>query len=383
MASSTQSNSKSTTSSSVEELSLIDRLVSEEGMFLIPPEQAAGLRLRCLHEALAWHLDPESPYGRYAERQGFSLPKLQEPGGLNAVPLLPSALFKRRGVSVAHPRAGDILWTTSSGTQGGLSQIPRDDTTLRRFFSSIAILTKSVLEVENPDADLLALGPPADEAKNLWIAYVTAGTAVLLPRTKHYVRDGALHIEDAIRDLQALEGVHVGIMGPPPLILELAKAVSARRVPLRLRHTSQVITIGGWKRRSGEAVPRADFDETVSSAFGLGVAQVRDIFNMVELNTVIMECSAKSLHIPPWLYVRARNHATLEVVPSGVSGVLSYLDPTAVSYPAFILSDDLGVVFENQTCACGRTSDVLKIERRLNTVETRGCALKMDTIGAS
>jgi len=98
---------------------------------------------------------------------------------------------------------------------------------------------------------------------------------------------------------------------------------------------------------------------------------------MVELNTVVLECSAKRKHVPPWLYVRARNAADLTVLDDCEEGVLSFLDGTAESYPAFILSDDIGAVVSNMKCECGRTTDVVEIRRRVRRIEERGCALRM------
>src|SRR5512140_3549984 len=101
-------------------------------------------------------------------------------------------LLKRPGISIVHPAAQDILWTTSSGTKGGISQIPRCDTTLRRFFAGIGNLTNEMLQLENSNIFVFNFGPDAEEAKNLWISYVMAGVTVLLPRSENYVRGGVL-----------------------------------------------------------------------------------------------------------------------------------------------------------------------------------------------
>jgi long-chain-fatty-acid---luciferin-component ligase len=362
------------------DVSSLDQLVSEDGIFDLAPAEIAALRLGLLAQAVRWHLHPAAPYAGYARRQGFDPDLLATPAGLDRLPLLPSMLLKRRGVSVVHPEVDDVLWTTSSGTKGSISQIPRCDATLRRFFAGIGNLTNEMLGLENPSLFVLNFGPDAEEARNLWISYVMAGVTVLLPRSENYVRGGVLRIEQALCDLRQHRAERVAVIGPPPLLLELANAIAARKLDIALTSDSFVVTIGGWKRRSGEQLPREQFGEALHRAFGVAPIQVRDTFNMVELNTVLIECAEHKLHVPPWLYARARDCQTLDVVPSGQSGVLSYLDPTAVSYPGFVLSDDLGTVQEELACACGRRSDVLRIERRLNTMESRGCALKMDGI---
>jgi long-chain-fatty-acid---luciferin-component ligase len=84
--------------------------------------------------------------------------------------------------------------------------------------------------------------------------------------------------------------------------------------------------------------------------------------------------------VPPWLRVTARDPGDLRVLGEGESGMLGYVDPLATSYPGFVLSDDLGTVSYGVDCACGRRSDMLRIERRLSRVESRGCALKLDQV---
>lgn len=360
------------------QIDAIDQLIAENGVFAFDAAQVEDLRLGLIRDAVGWHLRAGSPYAAYAARQGFDPAELRAAAGLNRVPLLPSMLFKREAVTVAHPESDGILWTTSSGTKGSISRIPRDDITLRRFFASIGNLSNEMLAIENSDISVFNLGPDADEARNLWISYVMAGMAVMLPRSSYYIRAETFRVEELISDLHAATGERIAVIGPPPLLLDLAETLLARRITLNLRADSVLVAIGGWKRRSGEWVPRSLFDERLSAAIRLPAMQVRDTFNMVELNTVLIECSHKRLHIPPWLYVRARDTATLGVLPGGASGVLSYLDPTARSYPSFFLSDDLGIVEENVVCACGRWGDIMRIERRLNTMESRGCALKME-----
>jgi long-chain-fatty-acid---luciferin-component ligase len=140
-----------------------------------------------------------------------------------------------------------------------------------------------------------------------------------------------------------------------------------------------VITAGGWKRATGSVVPRDELTDLVVSAFALPEGgQVRDCFNMVELNSVLFECEHQVKHVPPWLRVTARDPGTLEVLPSGAQGTLAFLDALPTSYPGFLLSDDFGTVRYGVACPCGRTSDVLDVTRRIQTVEARGCALKMD-----
>ncbi len=80
----------------------------------------------------------------------------------------------------------------------------------------------------------------------------------------------------------------------------------AARGGLQFKARMKVVTIGGWKRREGERVSRTELSDVVCRSLGLDNDHyVRDAFNMVELNTVIMECERHKLHVPPWLRVDA------------------------------------------------------------------------------
>jgi len=362
-----------------ESLDELDYLIAKEDPFEYSAAEVEEMRLKFIKKSVAWHLQPGTSYADYAERRHFSLTALKSPADILKVPLLPSMLFKRANVNLAHPLSDDFTNTTSSGTKGSVSNIPRDDQTLRRFFSSIGNLSNELLDIQNPDIYVFNLGPDTDEAKNLWISYVMAGTTVLLPKIKHYILDGTFLIEDLLIDLQEAQDKRILLIGPPPLLMDLAQIIKRRRISLKFKHeNSLVVSIGGWKKRNGEKVEREVYDAEMSQALSLPQKQIRDSFNMVELNTVLLECEHKNLHIPPWLSVSTRKPADLSPQQDGEEGILAFLDPTATSFPGFVLSDDIGVVNKNVKCQCGRSSDTLKIIRRLNTMEARGCALKLD-----
>jgi long-chain-fatty-acid---luciferin-component ligase len=360
-------------------ISELDSLLGSDGLFHLESAEAVGIRVRHVRDAVALHLDRNSRYREYAARCDFDLDSPDAARGtslLDAVPLLPTSVFKR---PLEHVRTGDdpVITTTSSGTLGTISRVPRDDVTLMRFYATVTAGIRGVLGVEDSTTPVLNLLPPVDQVEHLWVSYVMSGVALLFPSTS-YVDGVGFDVDALLGDLAAVPASRsVGLVGPPSLLLEVAVAAAAAG-GLRLPSDSIVIAMGGWKRRQSGAVDRSAFDGTVAAALGLDPSRVRDAFNMVELNTVIVECEHKRKHCPPWLYARARDPRTLRPLPSGVAGVLSFLDATATSYPGFVLSDDLGSVDQDVACPCGRRTDVLRILRRVRRTESRGCALKIE-----
>ncbi|HEY9524955.1 MAG TPA: hypothetical protein VIR33_17090 [Thermopolyspora sp.] len=358
---------------------LDDVLYQTDDLFALDRERVTQVRFTALSAAFRRHFDGCADYRRYAEGRGVGPDDIDDPHRLDLIPLVPTSVFKRKEL-VTRPLDGRARVCVSSGTQGGRSHIVRDRRTLERFVGSVDQGGRLLgVDTDRP-GHIFVLGPDTAEAGDLWFSYVLSICDLLLP-TSFHVRGGIFRMDELLEALNdRTAGVRPVVLGPPVLVRELAEVVKDRYGTLDLgSDDGLVITAGGWKRAAGSAVPRDELSDLAVQAFALrDRGQVRDCFNMVELNTVLFECESQVKHIPPWLRVTARDPANLAPLPSGVEGTLAFLDALPTSYPGFVLSDDFGIVRYGVACACGRTSDTLAVTRRIQTVEARGCALKMD-----
>jgi long-chain-fatty-acid---luciferin-component ligase len=355
----------------------LDHVIFGEGMFDLPLSQQRALREVHVREALAHHLACCPAYADFARRQGFVAGA--DAAVLHAIPVIPTAVFKRR--QVISTDAGEVAkWCLSSGTRGAQSRVGRDRMSLERLLGSVRAGITLIDAWEEDDLEVVHLGPDRQEAGDIWFLYVMSLIELLYP-TRHFVRHGRFDAQGAIaRILEVLERSdrHIGVVGPPFRVMELIESIesSGTRVDAGARMT--VLTAGGWKRLAGGQISREALRERVCSAMGLQAAsQVRDAFNQVELNTVFVECAAHRLHVPPWVCVMTRDARDLQPQSAGTAGVLSYLDASATSYPAFLVTDDVGTVHEGR-CACGREGVTLQVERRLARITERGCSLALD-----
>jgi long-chain-fatty-acid---luciferin-component ligase len=353
-------------------------LVDDDMLFRWSAERRAETALAAIRAAAAHHIEACEPYARLCRARGFAADQLNTPADLARVPLVPSSAFKHQALMSCPPEQ-IVKHCLSSGTQGTVSTVSRDDLTLKRFLGSTQQLADLMLGL--PDrGEVFNLGPDSDEAGDLWFAYVMSILELLFP-ARHYVSRGEYAVHRLIADLGKVpEGVTPILVGPPALFAVLADTVESSHAQLNLGAAGAfAVTAGGWKRRDGEAIDAPTLAAKLTAALGLeGPHRVRDTFNMVELNTVVFECEQHRKHLPPWLHVSAREPGTLELLPAGETGVLAWLDPTAASYPAFLLSDDFGRI-DADACPCGRTGESVQIIRRVRKVETRGCALKIDS----
>lgn len=336
-------------------------------------------RVRWIREAVRLHLDGNVAFARLAAAARFDVELIKSVQDAAAIPLLSSGLFKK--AKILTRTDSPVRACLSSGTRGTQSIVYRDETTIERFVGTVLHgLRNSGLHSRAREGFVLA--PAVDDSEGTWFTYVM-GLIEMLYDTRFYVSEEKFRPDDLYADLRDLAAdSHPAIVGPPSLVLEFINWMADRDVRLDLGDADgHVVTAGGWKSFS-EPISRDELTRRIGEYLRIAPSACRDAFNMVELNTVIFECAERRKHLPPWLIVMARDPRTLDVLPAGETGILCYIDPTATSYPCFILSDDFGVV-RDDPCPCGQAGSTLEIARRIDTIDERGCSRKMSRYAAS
>ena len=321
-----------------------------------------------------YHFEACALFRRYCENLGRDGSETE----ISDLPLFPTSVFKHAKVLSTAER--DIEnWYLSSGTNGPRSQVGRDRTSIERLLGSFQFGVGYVNQWYDYDLEIVNLGPDRFAAGNVWFQYVMSLVELMFP-THFTVQDDRLDPRLSVEHIQAVldDGLDLGVVGPPFFILQLCQYIKAHDIRIEGATRAQVITGGGWKKHTGAAIPRDEFSALVMDAFGLEhPAQVRDVFNQVELNTAFFEDEQHRKRIPPWVHATALNPVDLSPLPDGEVGVMGYIDASAASYPAFIVSDDVGRVF-SVTDEPGREGRCLEIIRRLDTRQQKGCALSME-----
>jgi long-chain-fatty-acid---luciferin-component ligase len=330
-----------------------------------------------IKESFELHYGNCLTYRRFCASQGVTPATVRSPEDIVRIPLIPTSMFKELTIRSADEKAITKV-CRSSGTQGSISCVPRDDVSLERFVGSIRISAEQLLDLHT-EAHIFNLGPDGDEAGDVWFPYVMSLLALLRP-SGNYVLDGVFYPRALVEDLRALDPqVQPVLVGPPIFFVYLLRFLEEEGMALDLgTHAGFLVTGGGWKAFAGEQVDREVFVTSCMQRLGLPrPAQVRDAYNMVELNTVILECEFGVKHIPPWLVIEALDPGALSPVQPGEMGLLGFWDPLPRGYPGFILSDDFGTTGQG-VCRCGRNGRTMDYCRRVAKVEGRGCALTMD-----
>ena len=356
----------------------IDQYIYQnEDIFTWDHKKIYDVQYRLIRDAFSFHYENCMDYRKFCNIHNVCPEDINSYESLEKIPQIPSSVLKIKSIlSVQKEKV--VKKCTSSGTGGAISIVNRDEDTLNRFLGSVEETFDQMFSLD--DALFLNLGPSTEEAKDLWFSYVMSITDMIFP-TLNFVEDDIFYPDKVIENLLLFRNKYetIVLIGPPIMFLRLLEYMEANDIHITFGEKVYAITAGGWKKFTGQAIARKEFDGLLKEHFhGLKDECIRDAFNMVELNTVFSECERKIKHVPPWVKIIIRNPYDLKPVKNGDMGIISFLDPTATSYPSFILTSDFGKIVFDGECECGRKGTGIEIIRRVARGQARGCALKMD-----
>ncbi len=131
---------------------------------------------------------------------------------------------------------------------------------------------------------------------------------------------------------------------------------------------------GGWKKLQDQAVSDQEFKSQVNAT--LGNVKIHNFYGMVEqTGTIYVECEAGFLHCPVWSDVIIRKKTDLSLAQNGIEGIIQVNSLLPTSYPGHaLLTEDVGVIYGEDNCTCGRKGKYFKVNGRLAKAEVRGCS---------
>ena len=224
------------------------------------------------------------------------------------------------------------------------------------------------------------MGASSEEAADVWFSYVMSVTDMVFP-TINYVRNDVFCVEECVEDILKYEQIYrdIVIIGAPVMLMNFYKYLDEHNIQFAFGDKVFIITAGGWKKFQHQSISKQELKDMTKKYFkGIQDGRIRDAFNMVELNTVLPECKCGSKHVPLWVDAFIIDLENYKVAEREKEGLLVFLDASASSYPGFVMSGDLGRIRYVDDCPCGKKGVCIEITRRINTIESRGCAIKME-----
>ncbi len=321
----------------------------------------------------------------YFKTYGFNLDEVKKYSDAHKFPFVSVNALKERDLSFLKPE-NMVLELKSSGTSGQVSRMQLDLHSLLRVrrmawkvFEGLGLC-----DLKN-EYDYICLTYDPLIAKDVGTAwtdklltsFTKAGEIFYAFRWDKSKGEFYFDIESAVSRLKSAcqSRKPLRIIGFPAFALKLTEEYKKRfgAYP-EISPLSFVITGGGWKTLSDEAMDKKIYRKILADNLSIPVENVRDLFGMVEHGVPYVDCALGNFHIPIYGKVIARHPSSLEPLDYGRIGLLHLMTPYLTSYPSLsLLSSDWGAVEEK--CACGIKGPVLLLKGRAGVKKLKGCAV--------
>lgn len=345
----------------------------------LPQDEWATSVTEVLTHAFAVHFERNAFFRAQCDATGVTPEQIRSRTDLPRIPLLPVSMFKRPDAHLLMTASlSDVeLEIRSTGTGGVPSVARRDTGTVTRVVTAISGAYRDFFTISKGAG--LFLCPSTAESPEMGMVKVFNLLNGVFDDHVYLVRDYAFDPQEAMSYLNKWDGEMTRhIIGPPFLVNRLLRYLELEEIETKLDPESLVITLGGWKRYTGESISRSEFDAKLQRYLGIAPERIRDMYGMIESNMLAVECEHHRKHVPPWCYVSIRDvaDASVELAP-GQTGGIAILDALNTAYPGFLLSDDVGEVDESG-CPCGRTGQTVSFRRRRQGAELGCCAVSIE-----
>ena len=130
---------------------------------------------------------------------------------------------------------------------------------------------------------------------------------------------------------------------------------------------------GGWKKIEKNKVSRSKFNLECKNYIGSN--KIYNYYGMIEqTGSIFLECEYGLYHPSIFSEIIIRDENMMPCKPGKV-GIIQVCSLLPLSYPGHsILTEDLGVISEIDTCKCGRKGKAFKVLNRIKDSEVRGCS---------
>ncbi len=353
---------------------------SLDRVFRLPIEEQKALKASLIAENFRFHYENNAYYRGLCEQQGVTPSDIRHYDDLIKIPLIPVSQFKRTDTQKLLTLGLDKIEVEmrSTGTSGIPSVTRRDSETVTQGFLAVWAMYREFFQFSS--GAILLLMPSPEEVPEMGMIKVSNMLGGLVDTSRFIVKRATFDPQDAVALLMQWENDHTRhIVGPPFLVHKFVQHLKRQDIRLKLDRETKIITMGGWKRFTGEAIPREEFNRECAEYLGVQPEQIRDIYGLIEGNLMAIECSHHWKHVPPWVHFSIREPDDFrKEIHDGRRGVLAIIDPTCLAYPSYILTEDLVYLDETPSCPCGRNGQKVNIIGRLTGAEVGCCAINLD-----
>ncbi|MCL1095566.1 hypothetical protein [Shewanella kaireitica] len=331
-------------------------------------------------ESFKFHYQHNEFFRHACDSRGVLPSQILTADDLIKIPLIPIHLFKANDNHKLLSKGLNTieLEMRSTGTSGIPSVSRRCSDTVDNAILGIYAMYREFLKLSKGAG--LYLCPSTEEIPEMGMIKALNLLAGLLDTHKFMVKNETFAPEDALEQLKGWGGTFDRhIIGPPFLINRFIRYLKATNTRLKLDKNTFVITLGGWKRFSGDMLSRAEFNQECIEYLGVREEQIRDVYALVESNVIAIDDENGVKHVSPFVHFSVRDPKNLErEVELGEIGQLAILDPLSRSTPGFILTEDLIRLLPKKDGAGGSGQRMQYVMRLPESKEFGCCAVNLD-----
>ncbi len=355
-------------------------LSSVSDLYAMPESELLAFRTALIKDSFAFHYANNNFFRASCDEKGITPDAIESPDDLVKIPLIPINIFKsadsHKLLSVS--LKGIELEMRSTGTSGIPSVSRRCSDTVDNAVLGIYAMYREFLKISKGAG--LYLCPSTEDIPEMGMIKALNMLAGLLDTHRFMVKNDRFAPEDALNQLNEWANkFDRHIIGPPFIIHRFISFLKATNQKIKLDKNSYVITLGGWKRFSGQMLSRVDFNSECMEYLGVEKSQIRDIYALVESNVVAIDDEHGVKHVSPFIHFSVRDPKQLDKeVAIGETGQLAILDPLAVSTPGFILTEDLVRLLPKESNSARSGQRVQYVMRLPKSSEFGCCAVNLD-----
>ena len=342
-----------------------------------------------MRENCQFQYDHCPEYAALLDGAGFLPEQLKTIDDLHKLPPITTVYLKRHNM-FSMPYEKQPIKATSSGTRGIKSRIGLDWGAVLAGAKMIWKVARQGKHLSMMPTNYLVMGYEPHKSNKAAVAQTATGYTHLTPIILHreyvlkYGPDG--YYVDFEGIISALERYSKSrfptrFMGFPAYTWFLMEKLKEKGLRFPLPKGSRIYLGGGWKEFYKQQVDKKEFYALAKECFDIDEDQVQESFGAVEHPIWYADCEHHHFHVPVYSRVIIRDPDTLEPVPNGQMGLVNLLTPMVYACPLLsIMTDDLGILHDGETCPCGNKAPWLEIIGRVGMVDIKTCAAGADDL---
>lgn len=352
---------------------------------------AAGtqeLFVAAMKETCAFQYEHCPEYAALLDGLGFAPGDLRTPEDLARLPFLPTVYLKRHPL-FSMPDSKLPIKATSSGTRGHKSEIGLDWSAVAGGARMIWRVARHHKLLSPKPTNYLVLGYEPHKSNQTAVAKTATGYTHMTPilHREYALKYGENGYYVDFEGLIAALGRYsrspwpTRFMGFPSYTYFLMEKLEEQNLRFPLPRGSQIYLGGGWKEFYRQRVDKEIFYQKAWERFEIPEENIRESFGAVEHPIYYTDCSHHHFHVPVYSRVIIRDVDTLQPVANGKIGLVNLLTPLTLGCPILsVMTDDLGILHDGETCPCGTPSPWLEIIGRVGMVDIKTCAAGADDL---